>query len=225
MNSILRCLNQLRQPAPRRQRPWFAPTEALEMRLLPSGLSLVNDTGTAGDNITTDPTITGPTDVGELLIDVNGDGVEDLSASPDANGNLLIDLSQHVTFGEVTVTAWTMTWDDSIEDYVINDVGSLTFEYEYIPPNEPPEITLGVVQGLANLWTFSGTVTDENPEGLTVTFGGILQGYTAIVRADGTYSLTVQLPDGTEGYVSAQTVDDEGEASDLAEDYLYSGEY
>jgi hypothetical protein len=58
---------------------------------------------------------------------------------------------------------------------------------------------------------FTGTVQDEAPGGLVVTFSGVptVQGQTATTAADGTFSLTIQLrTDGTDnGNVSAVTYD------------------
>src|SRR5262249_31819935 len=76
--------------------------------------------------------------------------------------------------------------------------------------NAPPVIvnfTGGVVSG--TLWTFTGTVKDESPQGLTVYFSGLpdLNGKTATVGADGSFSLTVQLTYGQGGTVQAQVTD------------------
>jgi hypothetical protein len=69
-----------------------------------------------------------------------------------------------------------------------------------------------------NVWSFSGTVADESPAGLTVTFGGLpsLVGKTATVNANGTFSLTVELLAGEEGTATAQTCDWWGQASNEA---------
>jgi hypothetical protein len=65
------------------------------------------------------------------------------------------------------------------------------------------------VQGPGNSWTFSGSVTDEAAAGLSVTLAGPagVNGATATVLADGSWSVTLTLPDGTSGTVSATATD------------------
>ncbi|GEM_PF-6530160 len=69
-----------------------------------------------------------------------------------------------------------------------------------------------------NYWTFSGTVSDEYAAGLTVRLGGLpsLEGKTATVGADGTFSFTVALQPGEEGTATAQTTDWWAQNSNLA---------
>lgn len=65
-------------------------------------------------------------------------------------------------------------------------------------------------EGASNIWTFTGTLTDEFVSGLTVTFGGAIasvQGQTATVQANGAFSLTVQLNATDAGMVSAFCMD------------------
>lgn len=72
--------------------------------------------------------------------------------------------------------------------------------------------------GVGNLWTFSGTVTDESVAGLTVTFGGLgaLSGESATVQANGTFTKTVTIPPGTQGNATAQVTDSWGLQSNVA---------
>lgn len=71
-------------------------------------------------------------------------------------------------------------------------------------------------------YRFTGFVIDENPDGLTVTFSGLLAGqstqtydpYTGEFSFDYTFSSTPQ------GFVYAQTVDDQGASSNVASYYL-----
>jgi hypothetical protein len=87
--------------------------------------------------------------------------------------------------------------------------------------NDPPVITSFKARpGLGNLWTFSGTVTDENPAGCTIAFGGVLSGITTTVAADGTFTYTTELPPGMSGGVSAQAFDEAGLESNIAESYV-----
>lgn len=68
-------------------------------------------------------------------------------------------------------------------------------------------------------WIFSGRVTDENHTGLVVRFDGLasLEGKTATVQANGTFSLNVQLEPGEAGMALAEATDwwglDSNEAS------------
>jgi hypothetical protein len=77
-------------------------------------------------------------------------------------------------------------------------------------------------QGLNRYWTFSGSVTDNHPAGLTVQLGGIpaLKGKTATVRADGTFSITVQLAVGEEGTATADVTDWWGAAAETVGWYV-----
>ena len=70
--------------------------------------------------------------------------------------------------------------------------------------------------------TFTGTVTDpnQNPQGLTITFGGLLAGDSTTVDSDGTFMYSVAIPDNTSGTVTAQTVDYTDHTSNVAMDYV-----
>ena len=63
------------------------------------------------------------------------------------------------------------------------------------------------VNSIGNIWTFSGQVVGDNPEGLTIRFGGLnsLTGTTTTVQADGTFSFTVTLAAGECGTATAIT--------------------
>jgi hypothetical protein len=84
--------------------------------------------------------------------------------------------------------------------------------------NSAPTITLFANNVSGNVWTFSGRVTDEYAPGLTVTFSGpaSVNGKTATVRADGTFSLVVTLQPGESGWVYATTTDWWGIESNIA---------
>ena len=76
--------------------------------------------------------------------------------------------------------------------------------------NAPP--TVGgfiAVQGAGNTWTFSGTVGDEAPDGLTVTLSGPagVNGASTTVQANGTWSITLTLAPGSGGNVTATVTD------------------
>jgi hypothetical protein len=88
--------------------------------------------------------------------------------------------------------------------------------------NNPPQVTeFQVTWVLGNLWLVSGKVIDENPAGLTVSFGGepeSFQNLTTKTDANGNFSFTIQLnTNGTDnGLASAQTVDGKGLKSNVA---------
>jgi hypothetical protein len=74
----------------------------------------------------------------------------------------------------------------------------------------PPVISnLTVYQANANTWVITGSVADESAAGLVIQFSGLasLAGKTAVVGANGTFSLTFQLQPGEQGEVYAQTAD------------------
>jgi|GEM_PF-3928219 len=78
--------------------------------------------------------------------------------------------------------------------------------------NKPPSITIAAVQLSNGAWRFQGTVSDENPAGLTVSLRGVpgLSGTSAVTAADGSYSVTVNLQPGVSGFVTATVTDREG---------------
>lgn len=84
-----------------------------------------------------------------------------------------------------------------------------------IPKNRPPIIAdFAGISGIT-LWTFQGQVVDENPVGLVVTFGGILDGHQTTVRdEDGYFWYGVPFPGN--GNVTAHTIDREEQSSNFA---------
>jgi hypothetical protein len=75
--------------------------------------------------------------------------------------------------------------------------------------NNAPTVSVIAVQGPGNTWTFSGTVGDECPAGLTVSLSGPagVNGATATVGANRSWSVTVTVAPGTRGYVTATVTD------------------
>ena len=74
------------------------------------------------------------------------------------------------------------------------------------------------IHQISSCWLFTGNVSDEYAEGLVVRFGGLtaLQGQTATVTANGTFSLAVSLGPNDHGTASAQTTDWWGQESNQA---------
>jgi len=91
--------------------------------------------------------------------------------------------------------------------------------------DQPPVIyDFGAEQGLLDFWTFSGRVydPDDDVEGMAVYFGGVLAeyGFTATVDADGSFSITKEIPDLEGGVATAQTYDWSLKPSNLAQCYV-----
>lgn len=82
-------------------------------------------------------------------------------------------------------------------------------QFMYLLSNNMPTNSVIAVQGANDTWTFSGTVTDEAAAGLTVRLVGPagVQGTTATVLSDGTWSVTVIVPPLAGGQVDAQVTD------------------
>jgi hypothetical protein len=92
----------------------------------------------------------------------------------------------------------------------------------YTLTSTAPVIQNFSVSELPNGWyEFTGQVTDESPQGLTVYFGGepiSLEGHSVTVAADGTFSFAIQL-NGTssdDGVATAVTTDWWGLQSNVA---------
>lgn len=87
------------------------------------------------------------------------------------------------------------------------------------PVNDPPVITGFCGQKDSNgFWTFTGTATDVDDSlvGMSVVFGGVLSGYSAVVGSSGTFVLKEYLPDLNSGTASATVTDPHGLASEPA---------
>jgi len=104
------------------------------------------------------------------------------------------------------------------------DAGGLIVETTFtVHASNAPKITdFGLVLEEGGAWTISGSVTDpdESVVGMVVRFGGVLADYhltTTITRADGVFSLTVELPGLQVGIATATTKDSHGVASEEAD--------
>ena len=143
-------------------------------------------------------------DVDEAGETVNISGATKGAVTTDSNGN----------FSFTMATADLGTVDVSTTDLW----GMTSNTAEVAADTLPPEITsFTVVQGANNLWILQGTVVAENPQGMTVTFGGmqVLNGLTTTVAADGTFSIVVTINPNQFGTATAQTSDQNG-VSNLA---------
>jgi hypothetical protein len=136
--------------------------------------------------------------------------------------------------GEVTGT--TTTNADGTYSYTANAAGLGTISATVtnssgltstavtctVQANAPTISNFQAVRQSGNIWTFSGTVTDQSAQNLTVHFGGLdfMTTQTATVRADGTFSLTVELPAESDGWVTAQVTDWWGLASNVPDQWV-----
>jgi hypothetical protein len=81
---------------------------------------------------------------------------------------------------------------------------------------DPPEILdFGAIEGLHNVWTFTGQV-DPSLAGEVVTLTGLpaVEGQTIVVQEDGTFTWSVTLGDDEQGIVFATIEDEIGQTSE-----------
>jgi hypothetical protein len=81
-------------------------------------------------------------------------------------------------------------------------------DYLILENNRPGLTDFSARPSIGNLWILGGTVSDENPSGCTIVFGGVLDGHSVTVGADGKFTYSVELPSGTNGAVWATAFDD-----------------
>ncbi len=130
--------------------------------------------------------------------------------SIDGNGDLTLDYNLNA-FGEAAITVRaTDTAGFSVETTIMVDVAAVNdapFIYDFAAVNDG-----------GDHWTISGRVVDvdSDMETLTVIFGGLLEGYTATIESDGTFSLAGQFPNlASGGNITAQTEDDQQAESEV----------
>jgi hypothetical protein len=102
-------------------------------------LTLHEDTGTPGDNVTNNATVAinaAPSQMVEL--DWNGDGNPDTMGSTDGSGVALIDLGYQIAYGEAHVRARALEWDSILQGYRSSDWSEpLTFTFAPDPIAAP----------------------------------------------------------------------------------------
>ena len=140
---------------------------------------------------------------------VSFSGVYAGTATVNSEGNFSL------TFPPSELGALTVTVTDNE-----NLTGSQTI---YLCSNMPAISDFTAVRTVNNVWTFSGRVGDEFPAGMVVKFGGLieLQNQAATVNADGTFSLTIELPNDVCGTATAGTTDVWGQASNTAQYWVF----
>jgi len=77
-----------------------------------------------------------------------------------------------------------------------------------ITSNAPQIVLTSVTNSNGNYWTITGHVTDENPGGLVVRFGGPASGWTTTVKANGAFTVTCYIDENyAYGSLTAMTTD------------------
>jgi hypothetical protein len=141
-------------------------------------------------------------DAGGRFINISGAGL----AMPmtDSNGNFSYTTST-INLGTVNATE-TDAWGQT------SNTAHVT-----VSSNGPEIADFIATHGFGCVWTFSGRVIDENAEGLTIRFGGLMSllGLTTAVHEDGTFSFTRTLAQGEFGTATAVTTDWWGQDSDV----------
>jgi hypothetical protein len=102
---------------------------------------------------------------------------------------------------------------------VVSGLHAFTGSAVATPASQGPTIVdFGAVEEGPDLWTFQGRVIGDDVVGLEVDFGGLpsVEGRTAVVEDDGWFHLTIRLPHGVCGAVTAQTTDHLGNPSNEA---------
>jgi hypothetical protein len=76
------------------------------------------------------------------------------------------------------------------------------------PLNAAPQILDFAFTRTGSFYVFTGRVIDDtDPTDYSITFGGLLEGYSVLVGADDSFSFSIQIDFGIGGEVSCQTVD------------------
>ena len=145
-------------------------------------------------------------DIDENALAVTLGGTASGTCACDSNGDFTMTV-QPSALGDITAIT-TDLWGQS------SNTGDVT-----LTSNAPLINNFAAIHGSGTTWTLQGSVDVQDPEGLTVTFGGLpsLSGVTASVQGDGTFSATVTLQADESGTATAQTTDWWGQQSNLAE--------
>jgi hypothetical protein len=131
-------------------------------------------------------------------------------------GGLTVWLSGVVTGQTTTATNGSFSWTGqadglgTITVFTVNQWGLVSNGATIQVTDPTPVITSFTARNTyGNYWLFTGTVQARNPNGLTVVLGGLrsVQGVTATVNPDGSFSVLVQLQANETGTVSANLTD------------------
>lgn len=140
------------------------------------------------------------------------------NTNPSIFDSLTIDES-----GQLTIDVADNADGESVLTIRATDAGGLIVETSFTvhASNSPYISNFECINTVGDYWTLTGIVTDndDSVEGFVVSFGGVLASYnlTATVDdVDGAFTLTVAIPNLTEGTATAQTKDPQGIESNLA---------
>jgi hypothetical protein len=88
----------------------------------------------------------------------------------------------------------------------------------------PPQITAFTAEQVGpNQFLITGQVVADDPDCLVVSFGGApncIQGTSTMTNSDGSFSMMLYTTSTDFGTITAQTVDQNGQQSNIAYDYL-----
>jgi hypothetical protein len=98
---------------------------------------------------------------------------------------------------------------------LLSAFGTLVYADDGSENFAPELLTFTVLEAHAGVYTLSGTINDDYPEGCFIQFGGALDGYYAVVTEDGSFTTTVEAGFYARGEVSAQAIDDVGQGSNV----------
>ncbi len=185
---------------------------------------------TADWRITAAPTTSGIPDVQSMS------NAEDTTIALDAHFSDEFDASADLTYeivsnsNQALFDATTISGSSLTLDYNASQAGAATIVIRatdsdgmYVEDdmlveteigNEPPRIVeFSAIEGITG-WTFEGFVIDEHPLGMTITFGGLLEGVTTnVLDASGLFQFDRVMTE--EGFVTATTTDDINQVSNL----------
>ena len=103
-------------------------------------------------------------------------------------------------------------------DAVTTDLWGQPSDIAEVPLSSPTPviISFGACNEAGTQWNFSGSISAPDPGGLLIYFGGLggaLAGETATVSDAGTFSISITLPQGTQGTLTLFTIDWWGQES------------
>lgn len=105
-------------------------------------------------------------------------------------------------------------WGGYGDDFLWGGIGN-----DYLNTGETiqdaPVITSFTATNSGNMWTFSGTLSDDGMLSGNVVFGGLLDGSVATLNGNGTFTITVEFPPGTSGQVTVTWTDQESLISNV----------
>lgn len=152
-----------------------------------------------------------------LVAEIDLSDAEADEATPEAE--MVVSVASYSETVETTKTLISAVSPSPAPTSVTGGVGTASIGVGVVPIGQPapPVITsFDAVQGLSNVWTFTGQVNYVWPWTLTIRFGGLLDGEVTGVNMDGSFQFSWIFPPGTNGIVSAQAFTSQGVGSNVA---------